>query len=71
MWHHIVRFQIGDSYIYRMVGRSKEPFIIEALLTIPIGSATSPSIAAALEEHLIAKGLVGISMINTIGKKIG
>jgi len=67
LWNHLVRFRVGDNY--RMMGRSKEPFILEALLAIPIGAATSPSIAAALEEHLIARGLVDISMINTVGKK--
>ncbi len=67
LWSHLVRFRVGDNY--RMIGRSKEPYILEALLAIPIAPATSPSIAAALEEHLIAQGLVGISIINTVGKK--
>lgn len=67
LWSHLTRFRAGEHY--RMAGRSKEPFILEALLAIPVGTTTSPSIAAALEEHLIAKGLAGISMINTVGKK--
>lgn len=46
-------------------------FIIDAILAVPISIHGARSIAAALEEFLIARGVPGVTMLNTVGVRAG
>lgn len=42
-------------------------FIIDTILAIPISNHRSRSLAVALEEFLIARGVPGVEMLNAVG----
>jgi hypothetical protein len=55
---------------YRQSGIYKRGrFVIDAILAIPISNHDARSIAAALEEFLIARGLSGVTLLNAVGAR--
>ncbi len=66
LWHHLKVERETGIYRFR-----KGPFRVEAIVAIPMVPPMGPSMATALEEHIISKGLRTVKLLNTIGKRSG
>lgn len=60
LYAHLTPFRDSGNY-------KRDRFIIDAILAVPIHNHGARSIAVALEEFLIARGVPGVTMLNTVG----
>ena len=62
LYAHLAPFRATGVY-------KRGRFIIDTILAIPIKNHGARCIAVALEEFLIARGISGVTMLNTVGVK--
>ncbi|HAO22697.1 MAG: hypothetical protein BWK80_16660 [Desulfobacteraceae bacterium IS3] len=64
MYDHLKPFRETGVYKRKMLS---EWYIVEAMLAVPIEDDSAGCLASALEEFLIAGGVLGAVLMNSVG----
>ena len=64
LWNHLKPYR--DKGVYRL---KNGEFLVEVILAVPVFSSMPASMASALEEHIIKKGLGDVHLFNSVGMR--